>query len=271
MGLTGKGQTIILVDSFGSPTAQADLDHFSDTFGLPRTTIQFVYPNGTYINPMQNDDQAGWAGETTLDLEWAHAVAPDATIVNVVTNSSETTGLNGFPDIFTGIQMAIKKYPNSIVSMSFGTGEPTFTASDIQNYVTSSFHQVFAEGQAAGVTFLASSGDQGSTNINSDQSSLLDYPNAGYPASDSLVTAVGGTALETGWHWTPQGTADDYWNCKINKTSPCPTDFLHSDGDDGKIRETVWKEDWAVARWWRGRECVFYSTELSIEARLKDR
>ena len=52
MGLTGKGQVIVLVDSYGSPTMQQDLDHFSDVFGLPRTTIQFVYPNGPYTNPM---------------------------------------------------------------------------------------------------------------------------------------------------------------------------------------------------------------------------
>ena len=49
-GLTGKGQTIILLDSYGSPTMQADLDTFSDTYHLPRTTIHFIYPNGLYVN-----------------------------------------------------------------------------------------------------------------------------------------------------------------------------------------------------------------------------
>src|SRR5512135_3017968 len=46
-GTDGAGETIVIVDAYGSPTAQADLDRFSDTFGLPRTTIQFINPDGT--------------------------------------------------------------------------------------------------------------------------------------------------------------------------------------------------------------------------------
>lgn len=267
MGITGKGQTIVLVDSYGSPTMQQDLDHFSDTFGLPRTTIQFVYPNGSYVNDVSDDDKTGWAEETTLDLEWSHAVAPDATLVNVVTASSETVGLAGFPDIFAGIQMAVKQFPGAIISMSFGTGEPTFESSDIETYVKGSFHQVFADATAADSTLLSSAGDTGSTNIGSDQQTMLAYANAGYPATDPLVTAVGGTALESDWKWTPQGTADDYWNCKLNKLQNCPSDFFLSILSNHFRRETVWKEDWAIAAGGGGVSTIFSAPDY--QARMK--
>jgi subtilase family serine protease len=267
MGLTGKGQTIILADSFGSPTMQQDLDHFSDTFGLPRTTIQFIYPNGPVTNDLSNDDKAGWAGETTLDLEWAHAIAPDATLVNIVTNTSETVGLAGFPDLFAGIQTAIEKYPGAIISMSYGTGEPTFSDSEISTYLKGSFHKIFAQATAAGVTLLASTGDSGSTNLDAAQKNLIASPNASYPASDPYVTAVGGTALQAGWKWTPSGTADDFWTCTLAKNPNCPTDFLASQVSSGFQTETVWKEDWAFAAGGGGVSSVFeaptYQSKLS--------
>jgi subtilase family serine protease len=256
-GITGKGQTIILVDSFGSPTMQTDLDHFSAQFGLPNTQIQFIYPNGPVNNTLANDDMVGWAGETTLDLEWAHAIAPDATLVNIVTNSSETVGLAGLPDLFNGIQSAITQYPGSIISMSFGTGEPTFTDSDIQNYLKGSFHQILEQASNAGITLLASSGDSGSTNLNAAQTELIGSPNASYPATDPLVTAVGGTALQAGWKWTPQGTADQFWACQFAKTANCPNDFLASTHSSTYRAETVWKEDWAVAAGGGGVSTIF--------------
>ena len=261
MGLTGKGQTIILADSFGSPTMQQDLDHFSDTFKLPRTTIQFIYPNGTYVNPVSTDDQVGWAGETTLDLEWAHAIAPDATLVNIITNVSETVGLAGFPELFAGIQAAVQQYPGAILSMSFGTGEPTFTDADIRTYLQGSFHQIFEQAVSADMTLLASSGDSGNTNLNADQTSLYGFSNASYPASDPLVTAVGGTSLQAGWVWTPQGTADDYWTCQLQKNPNCPTNFLNSVQSNG-VLETVWKEDWAIASGGGGVSTIFDAPEF---------
>jgi subtilase family serine protease len=266
-GITGKGQTIILADSFGSPTLQADLDHFSDTFGLPHTTIQFIYPDGPYVNPMQTDDQVSWAGETTLDLEWAHAVAPDATLVNIVTNVSETTGLTGFPDLFKGFQMAAQQYPGAIISMSFGTGEPTFLDSDLV-ILKGQFHDILKQATDAGITLLASSGDSGSTNMNTDQTSLIGFANASYPATDPYITAVGGTSLQAGWNWAPTGSADDYWNCKLNHTTPCPTDFLAS-VTATDTRETVWKEDWALAGGGGGISQIFGAADFQSQVAAK--
>ena len=262
-GITGKGQVIILADSFGSPTMQADLDHFSDTFGLPHTKIQFIYPNGTYVNDLSDDDKVGWAGETTLDLEWAHAIAPDATLVNIITNTSETVGLAGFPDLFKGIEMAIQKYPGAIISMSYGTGEPTFTQSDITNYLQGSFHKIFEQATSADITLLASSGDSGNTNIDADQAKMIPFANAGYPASDPLVTAVGGTALEYGWKWSPQITADTYWDCKFNPSKNCTGDIMSSVNTRSRL-ETVWNEDWAFAAGGGGISTIFKSPEYQF-------
>jgi subtilase family serine protease len=241
------------------------LDHFSDTYGLPRTTIKFIYPNGTYVNPMQTVDQTSWASETTLDLEWGHAVAPDATLVNIVTSSSESTGMNGMQDIFKGIQMAIQQYPHAIISMSFGTGEATFSSDDTKTYLQGAFHKILQDATDAGFSLLSSAGDSGSAEINTDQSSMFSFPNASYPASDPLVTAVGGTAIETGWLWTPEGIADDYWACLLANKKSCPKNFLKSVVTDSTV-ESVWKEDWAIAAGGGGISTVFsapdYQTSL---------
>ena len=280
LGLTGKGQTIILVDSFGSPTMQADLDHFSDVYHLPRKNIQFIYPNGLYINPLTMPDpknpahqipdegKVGWAEETTLDLEWAHAVAPDAELVNIVTNVNETEGVTGLPELFHGIEMAISQYPNAIVSMSFGTGEPTFTGEEASDVLRGSFHQIFARATEAGMTLLAATGDNGTASASLDMQSMMDIVSADYPASDPLITAVGGTSLEYGWKWNPEGTIGDYMDCKSNqieekkanpkeKVSDCPLDFFNSEKTLGSRTESVWKEDWALAAGGGGISTVF--------------
>src|SRR5207244_5460378 len=83
-GITGAGQTIVIVDSYGSPTALQDLQFFSSTFGLPQPDLTIINPTGTpSFNTAQFGIQAGWAGETSLDLQWAHTIAPDAKLVLV--------------------------------------------------------------------------------------------------------------------------------------------------------------------------------------------
>ena len=100
-GIDGRGVTIVIVDSFGSPTIQNDLHLFDQTFGLPdppRLTI--LQPAGA-VPPFDptNSDMVDWAVETTLDVEWAHVFAPGAAIVLVETPVSETEGVQGFPEI----------------------------------------------------------------------------------------------------------------------------------------------------------------------------
>ncbi len=206
MGITGKGQTIVIVDAYGSPTAQADLDFFSDTFGLPRTTITIVHPTGTptFNNAMQGV-QLGWAVETSLDLQWAHAIAPDANLVLVASNPAETEGVQGFPSMFIGEQFAVSTYPGSVISQSFAVTEQSFqSAADVQ---VARFDQVYQQAVANRVTVIGSSGDTGTANPIGGQgvspTTLLPFPTVVWPSSDPLVTSAGGTWLQFGWTWNP--------------------------------------------------------------------
>ncbi len=89
----------MIVDSFGSPTVQHDLDVYSKQFGIPSAKVQVVkWGNVPKWDP-KNEDMLGWAGETTLDVEMAHAVAPDAKIVLVETAVAETEGTTGLPEM----------------------------------------------------------------------------------------------------------------------------------------------------------------------------
>ena len=78
----GAGQTIGMVDAYGSSSIQNDLNHFCATYGLATTTVNVYYPEGVPGN------HNGWALETSLDVEWAHAIAPGARIVLVVAKSA---------------------------------------------------------------------------------------------------------------------------------------------------------------------------------------
>ena len=84
-GLTGAGSTIVVVDPFGSPTNGNDLTVFDEGMGLPNPPhFRIIQPTGPV--PPYNPDNAGMlakAGETTLDVEWAHAIAPGANILLV--------------------------------------------------------------------------------------------------------------------------------------------------------------------------------------------
>jgi subtilase family serine protease len=239
-GTTGKGQTIVIVDSYGSPTVQADLDRFSDTFGLPRTTIQIIYPNGTpSFNNSVNGLQVGWASETSLDVQWAHAIAPDADIVLVAANPAETQGVQGFPGIFKGEQMAITMFPGAVMSQSFAVTEQSFhSAADVQ---VTLLGQVYQDAKANQVTVLGSSGDSGTANIDK-QGRVYQFPTVNWPSSDPLVTSVGGTWLQYGWTWYPSSPTDQSY-----LTTP------------GSRTEAVWNEPFLPAATGGGRSVLFAS------------
>ena len=156
-GNTGAGQKIGIVVAYGSSTIQKDLDKFCSTFGIPSTTVQIAYPAGT---PRQSD--SGWAMETTLDVEWAHATAPSATIVLEVV---PTAALNS---LLSGVTAAVNAGASQ-VSMSWGSSE--FSGEK-------SFDYVFL---TSGVSFFCASGDSGA--------------GTSWPAASPYVTGVGGTTL----------------------------------------------------------------------------
>ena len=192
-GITGKGATIMIVDSFGSPTIKADLAAFDKRFGYPAPPdFTVIAPAGKIpaFNP-SDSDMAGWAGETTLDVEYAHALAPGANILLVETPVSETEGVTGFPQIVRAEEYALAHYPVGVISQSFGATEETFTG-----YAQlAPLRAAYEDAEARGVTVLAASGDAGATDYQRNQVDYYTSRVTSWPDSDPLVTAVGGTQL----------------------------------------------------------------------------
>lgn len=193
-GYTGKGQTIVIIDSFGSPTIQSDLKTFDAGYGLPDPpSFTILAPLGKIAYNPASTDMQGWAFETTLDVEWSHAMAPDANIVLMTSPVSETQGVQGLPEFLYLEQYAVSHHIGNIISQSWATTEETlFTTGGHQ--ILNQFNQFYKDAGAKGITFLASAGDSGSAggNING---TLYPYPVVGFPASSPYVTAVGGTSL----------------------------------------------------------------------------
>ncbi len=178
--LDGTGQTILIVDAFGSPTIKEDLAVFDGVFGIPAPpSFTILCPDGcpTFAPHNTLHDEIGWSIETSLDVEYAHAMAPGANIVLVVASTSSGNAIN------TAEAAAIKLYPGSIMSQSFGIAEIVVQGNNAQIMQADKNYQA---AQAAGITVLASAGDGGATNG-------FTTLNALFPASDPLVTAVGGT------------------------------------------------------------------------------
>ncbi|HEX5569999.1 MAG TPA: hypothetical protein VFX31_01340, partial [Ktedonobacterales bacterium] len=80
-GKRGQGQTVVLIESYGSPTLKQDLDVFDQQFNLPTPKLTILNPLGTVPFDGGNSEMQGWQAETSLDVEIVHAIAPDASIV----------------------------------------------------------------------------------------------------------------------------------------------------------------------------------------------
>jgi kumamolisin len=158
---TGGSRVIAIVDAYDDPNAASDLANFSAQFGLPPANLTVVYENGVAPNL---DPTGGWELEESLDIEWAHAMAPNAQIVLVEANS------NSFDDLFFSDLIA-----GTIVSES-GGGEVSNSWGGSEFPQEASLDFVFT---APGVVFLASTGD---------------HPGTQYPSVSPDVVAVGGTS-----------------------------------------------------------------------------
>jgi subtilase family serine protease len=191
-GITGAGQTIVIVDSFGSPTVARDLAVFDKAAGLPAPpSLRVIQPAGAVPRYKPTDDRVGWAGETDLDVEYAHAIAPGASILLVETPTSEDEGTTGFPQIVTAEKYVISHHLGGVISQSFSATEETFaTRAALLN-----LRGAYTAAAAAGVTVLAASGDSGAADVKFDGSTYYLKPVTSWPDSDPLVTGVGGTQL----------------------------------------------------------------------------
>jgi subtilase family serine protease len=216
-GNEGQGVTIAIIDSFGNPNMASDLANFDTQMGLPHMcgepgqscgagvpTFQHMFWNGkTEVkspppgshNPGLQDRNA-WTLETSLDVEWAHAIAPLANIINITTNPAETQGVQGFPAMMNAEQFVVDNHQATVITQSFGAVEEGFGST--QSMLN--LRHAFISAAASGVTVLASSGDGGSANSKKtpvENPTTLPFPTVNWPASDPLVTAVGGTYLCT--------------------------------------------------------------------------
>ena len=150
------------------------------------------------VPPFDPNDSTmvGWAEETTLDVEYAHAIAPGAKIVLAETPVAETEGTSGLPEMMDAEKSLIDRGIGDVITQSFGATENTFPGFDQRQLLQPAEPAVRVQGRAAhGVTVLASSGDDGATDAESDGSTLYPFRVNSWPSSDPLVTSVGGTQL----------------------------------------------------------------------------
>jgi subtilase family serine protease len=194
-GFTGKGQTVVDIVSFGSPTLQADMDTFDRQFGLPPITLKVIAPlNEKPYDP--NNDRGGWGLETELDVEIIHAIAPGAGIVVLVSPVAETEGTVGLPEFRQLEQYALDHHLGNIISQSWGASEVTLKDAAGQAEIHK-WDALFKQASTQnGISFFSSSGDNGATDYTDLQASHLS-PTAttSFPADDPWVTSVGGTSL----------------------------------------------------------------------------
>lgn len=178
--LTGAGQTIVIVDAYGSPTLRSDLAVYDAEFGLPAANLNIIYPGGspTY-NPLQNHLETSWAEETSLDVEQAHGLAPDATIDLVIAANNDGNVLNNAE------QFAVDNHLGNVLSMSYGAPEADFNGNSGQQAQAEGIDAQAAQEQ---MSVFASAGDTGAAEGTTS-------PTALFPASDPNVTSVGGTNL----------------------------------------------------------------------------
>jgi len=222
-GNEGQGKTIAIVDSFGSESIRTDLGVFDKAFGLPdpcgvtgpstpagncapgitpRFDILEVQGSPSPTPPPPNngtgqENHNVWALEVSLDVEWAHATAPKANILLVTTPTAETLGVQGFQQMMNAEQYVVDNHLADVITQSFGAGEGSF-----HNGLAAltNLRHAFIDAQANNVTVFASSGDGGTANPYKEpvkNPDVIPYPSVGWPASDPLVTSVGGTYLCT--------------------------------------------------------------------------
>jgi len=195
-GLAGQGQTVVIVDAFGSSTIQTDAEVFSQIYGLPDLTPAnfhvFAAP-GTVQHPATRHfgSPAGWADEITLDVEWVHAMAPGANIALVISP-------NNGADLDEAVNWAVVHHLGNTISNSWsgpeGFGNPQ-TLSRVE--------RILEMAAAQGIDVNFSSGDFG------DNVEFVGKLTVDYPGSSTFATSVGGTSLflnpddtmsfQTGW------------------------------------------------------------------------
>jgi len=228
-GLNGAGQTIAIVDSYGSDTMAHDLHVYNQAFrlqpmcgeegvtcaaGMPTfSRLALQGTPATKAPPSSSrgtgqEDKSAWALEVALDVETAHAIAPMANILLVTTPTAETLGVQGFPQMMAAEDYVVQHHLANVISMSLASAEDAFASQ--QSLLK--LRYAFVHAAQNGVTVLGASGDGGTANAAKTPvgkgGSLIPYPTVEWPASDPLVTGIGGTYLCTDPNNTTARVAD---------------------------------------------------------------
>jgi subtilase family serine protease len=242
-GMTGKGQTVAVVDAYASPTMQGDANKFSKvTANQPFRNGQYneYLPKAGFYDGGNNECGAqGWYGEETLDVESVHDMAPDADVNFVAARSCNDD------DLLAADAKIVNKGLANIVTDSFG--EP-YDDATVQNV----WDQLFEAGAAEGIGFLFSSGDEGYEDPTIEDPGISDQLQVDYPTSSPWVTAVGGTSVAIGksnnWEseipWgtliDPLAAAGTSWTY----TPPPPYNADTYDGSSGGGVSTAYTQPW---------------------------
>jgi len=219
-GIRGEGQTIVIVDPFGSPTIQEDANAFSQMTGLPQLTadnFQTIFPLGQ-PDPFQDD----WVLETSLDVEWAHAMAPNARIVLLVLPSEVEDQDFQFAIFYAAIHGLGSSISNSYGCFEFDVSKATLRAYDF----------VISIAAALGISTNYASGDSGDTGLGQsigEASTPSDSPHATSVGGTSLGIPDGrGGAVQVGW-----GTIQNTLNFDPFLTDPPNTNGFFIGGSGG--------------------------------------
>jgi len=190
---------IAIVDAYDDPTAENDLAVFSSTFGLPQAVFTKVYASGS--RPKTN---CGWAQEISLDIEWAHAMAPYAKIYLVEASSSSLTALLKAESVAANLVAAA------------GGGEVTNSWSSGEFSSETSYDSKF---ETSGVVYFGSAGDKAGA--------------VGYPSVSPNVVSAGGTSVQR----DTQGnyTGEVVWNNQYGGTGGGPSVYESRPGYQNQI------------------------------------
>lgn len=167
----GRGAAIAIVGAYEVPAARKDLNYFSKEFGLTQKNKKTLKVVNLAPKRRRLYDE-GWNGEAMLDLQWAHAIAPEATIIMV--QAATAAG----PDLYAAVEKAKrilnKGYGGGVVSMSWGTLPPNNENDRI-------YESTFRGPDSRYISYIVAAGDITAS--------------VGYPETSPNVLSVGGTSL----------------------------------------------------------------------------
>ena len=229
-GYLGDGQTIVLVDGYGSPTIESDANVFSQQMGLPTLTsanFKIVYPDG---QPTTSPYASGWTTEVSLDVEWAHAIAPNANIVLVVAPTDDDA------EMAYVLHYAISHQLGDVISNSYGYPEAVYGPAAAR-----AFNSAIEEAAAQGVNVDVSTGDSGDLGLGTPIGA------ASIPADSVYATGIGGTSLSVP---SDNGPVDSVWGITASFLADLngvnlPADFLgFQQGSGGGMSVYFEKPSW---------------------------